>query len=158
MPAVIVSPYIKRGVIDHRLYEHSSVLATIENQFKLPRLTQRDTQATALNSLLTLTDPRTDAPAALPEPAVSGVKCSPLMEIREELKSVGESLLEKLGLKTPKPADPALSGFMHVALLKKLAISEASERDHIISLALKVSSKADALRYMHRVRRQARSN
>lgn len=156
VPAVIVSPYIKRGIIDHRLYEHSSVLATIENQFKLSSLTQRDKQATPLSSLLTLTEPRTDAPATLPEPGVSGVKCSPLLEIGAELKSIGESVLEKLGLRTPKPVDPALSGFMHVALLRRLSMSGESRRGHVISHALKVTSEADALRYMHRVRRRAR--
>jgi phospholipase C len=157
VPTVIVSPYVQRGVIDHRLYEHSSVLATIENQFKLHNLTQRDKQANPLNSLLTLTEPRSDdAPLTLHAPAESGVKCSPLFEAKFEVKSICDSVLEKLGFRTPKPVDPSLAGFTHVALQRRLTMSPASRRRHILLRASKVNSEADALRYMHHVRMQAR--
>ena len=157
VPAVIVSPYVRRGMNDHRVYDHSSVLATVENLFKLPSLTQRDKQALSLNSLLTLTDPRTDAPTVLPDPATSGVKCCPVFELATELGSLFGSMGDKLLSRTPKPVDPSLCGFMHIALLRNLSISPPSERERIISDALKVGSEPDALLYMLRVRRQLRA-
>lgn len=155
VPAVIVSPYVRRGIIDHRLYEHCSVLATVEKQFGLTNLTKRDKRASALNNLITLTDPRSDAPPTLPSPAVSGVKCTPVSEFIVEAKSVIENVITSLGLKTPKPVDPSLCGFVHVALLRKLATSSPREKDQIISESLKIQTEADALRYLRRVRRQA---
>jgi len=41
VPAVVVSPLIPRGTINHRLYEHSSVPATLVTLFTLPPLNAR---------------------------------------------------------------------------------------------------------------------
>lgn len=154
VPTVIVSPYIAQRVIDHRSYEHSSVLATLEKQFGLTNLTKRDKQAAPFTDLLTLTSPRTDAPLTLPPPAISGIKCTRWTEFVAEAKSVLESIFTRLGLMTPKPIDPSLSGFMHVALLKKLSMSAPSERNRLISETLRIQAEPDALRYIRRVRRQ----
>ncbi|MGH7089432.1 MAG: alkaline phosphatase family protein, partial [Stellaceae bacterium] len=69
VPAVVVSPYIRRRTIDHRLYDHSSIPRTIEDAFGLDPLTARDRAANTLMPLLFLADPRDDAPTALPGPA-----------------------------------------------------------------------------------------
>ncbi|HZH78239.1 MAG TPA: alkaline phosphatase family protein, partial [Archangium sp.] len=45
VPAVVVSPLIPANVIDHRLYDHASVPATLERLFGLAPLTQRDARA-----------------------------------------------------------------------------------------------------------------
>jgi phospholipase C len=45
IPALIVSPYAKRGVVDHTEYDTTSILRFITNRWKLPRLpglTERD--------------------------------------------------------------------------------------------------------------------
>lgn len=65
VPAVIVSPYIARNVIDHRTYDHSSIPATVEQVFGLKPLTARDAAARDLTPLLTLATPR-DTPTTLP--------------------------------------------------------------------------------------------
>lgn len=69
VPAVVVSPWIPRNTIDHRLYDHTSVPATVEKLFGLAPLTARDATANTVLPLLTLAAPRTDAPATLPSPA-----------------------------------------------------------------------------------------
>ena len=51
VPAIIISPFVKKGIIDHTLYDHSSALGTIEMSFSLDPLTQRDKNA---NNLLHL--------------------------------------------------------------------------------------------------------
>lgn len=45
VPAIIISPWARPGYIDHRTYEFSSVLKTIERIWKLPSLGPRDRRA-----------------------------------------------------------------------------------------------------------------
>lgn len=63
VPAVVVSPWVAPG-IDHTLYDHSSVLATLERLFTINPLTDRDKNANDLLSLIT-TNCRTDCPARI---------------------------------------------------------------------------------------------
>jgi phospholipase C len=65
VPAVIVSPYIAAGTIDHTVYDHTSALATARKLFLGPNwasnyLTQRDRNANTFEALLTLDAPRQD--------------------------------------------------------------------------------------------------
>jgi phospholipase C len=69
VPAILVSPYIEKGVIDSTVYEHSSVAATLKRVFNLPAfLTARDAAASSFEKNLTRSAPRTDAPLTLPLP------------------------------------------------------------------------------------------
>jgi phospholipase C len=45
VPLLIISPWAKKGFIDHTTYEFSSVLKFIETNFGLPSLTERDARA-----------------------------------------------------------------------------------------------------------------
>ncbi len=45
VPLIIISPYAKAGKISHTTYEFSSIVKFIEENFGLPFLTQRDTNA-----------------------------------------------------------------------------------------------------------------
>jgi phospholipase C len=65
VPAVVVSPLIPRGTVDHTTYDHASVPATLERLFNLTPLTQRDAQANSVLGLLSLSAPRSDSPATL---------------------------------------------------------------------------------------------
>ncbi len=38
VPAIVISPYARRGYVDHRLYEYGSVLKLVEEAFDLPAL------------------------------------------------------------------------------------------------------------------------
>lgn len=62
VPAVVISPLIPPNTIDHRIYDHSSIPATIERLFNQRPLTARDRNALDLRSLASLPAPRTDAP------------------------------------------------------------------------------------------------
>jgi phospholipase C len=68
VPAVVISPLIPHNVIDHRLYDHTSVLATIEHRFGIVGMTNRDRSATPLLPLVQLSAPRF-TPVSLPDPA-----------------------------------------------------------------------------------------
>ncbi len=71
VPAVVISPYIPKNTIDHRVYDHSSIPATLEALIGMPPLTNRDANANNLTALLSLAEARTDAPAILPETAAT---------------------------------------------------------------------------------------
>lgn len=66
VPAVLISPYIPAGKIDHTLYDHSSIIATACKLLlkNVPRasLTDRDRAANTFEANLTLAAPRTDNP------------------------------------------------------------------------------------------------
>jgi phospholipase C len=48
VPTLIVSPFARRGFIDHTVYDTSSILRLIETRYRLPPLTSRDAQASDL--------------------------------------------------------------------------------------------------------------
>jgi phospholipase C len=47
VPALVVSPYARRGVVAHGQYEHASILKLIEWRWNLQPLTARDRAAAA---------------------------------------------------------------------------------------------------------------
>lgn len=63
VPAVIISPWIDREQLDPTLYDHTSILRTLEDRFELRPLTKRDAAANSLQHLFSLDEPRQDAPA-----------------------------------------------------------------------------------------------
>jgi phospholipase C len=71
VPTVVISPLVPKNVIDHRLYDHASILATIEAFFGINPLTERDAKANRLDALLSLNAPRPDTPTTLPAPAAA---------------------------------------------------------------------------------------
>ena len=84
VPAIVVSAYTSKGLIIGNdpndattVFDHSSVLATVEKLFGLAPLTNRDKAANTLEAALDLTAPRaadalTQLPAIAPDTAVAG--------------------------------------------------------------------------------------
>jgi phospholipase C len=84
VPAVVVSPLIPRNTVDHTAYDHSSIPATIERNFDLDSLTDRDAAAADVLHLLSLQSPRTsptEARTTLPSPARSGFTCRSVFDL-----------------------------------------------------------------------------
>ena len=52
VPAILVSPYAKQGVIDHTLLDYTSVLKFIEDNWGILSLSQRDQNANSITSAL----------------------------------------------------------------------------------------------------------
>jgi phospholipase C len=66
VPALIISPWAKRGLVDHEEMDFASVLRLIETIFDLPTMTQRDAHASDMLSAFDFrTGPR--PPMLLPE-------------------------------------------------------------------------------------------
>jgi phospholipase C len=63
VPAGIVSPFARRDFVSHTVYDHTSVLKTLERKWNLPALTRRDANASDLFAMVDL-----DAPPAFSKP------------------------------------------------------------------------------------------
>jgi phospholipase C len=66
VPALLISPFIPKGTIDHRTFDHTSIPATLKEIFGLPSfLTQRDATAQTFSDIASLETARTDAPSTV---------------------------------------------------------------------------------------------
>ncbi|HEY0251603.1 MAG TPA: alkaline phosphatase family protein [Kofleriaceae bacterium] len=63
VPAVVISPLIPRNMIDHTLYDHTAIPATVERQFGFAGMA-RDKTMSDFRHLVTLTTARTDCPTS----------------------------------------------------------------------------------------------
>ena len=70
VPAVLVSPWIDRGVVDSTVYRHSSVLRYVEDLLDVEPLTKRDATATSFAAQLSRSTARADCPATVPAPSL----------------------------------------------------------------------------------------
>ncbi len=68
VPALIISPWVGRNVIDHTTYDHTSILASVEKLFDLRWLTGRDAEANNFLEVFSQVEPRADTPGQLPLP------------------------------------------------------------------------------------------
>ena len=146
VPAVIVSPLIPKGSIDHTVYDHTSLLATAEDIFGLTPLTERDKHANTFKHLFSLETPRMDAPTTLPEPANSGIRCDD-----EEVNAVTPTVAAYAADATA-PVDPSLQGFMHVAFLRDLHVSPPEEKERLAAKYRNINTRLEAKQYLKEVR------
>ena len=95
VPTIIVSPWIAKGIVEHRTLQHTSVIKTVTEMFGLAGpLNERDKSANSFASLFDhLAQPRTDMPAKLTRPSledtnesvVAGVPMHPAGEPLDEM-------------------------------------------------------------------------
>lgn len=140
VPAVIVSPLIPGNLIDHRIYDHSSIPATLEALFDLPPLTQRDRKAKNLTSLCSLSAPR-DTPMTLPNPA--SPPASALAQIGHN-RRLGDA-------RAGQTVDHGnLPGFLHVAMKHDIELSPG-QRDAIVARVRAIRTRGEAQAYLEQV-------
>jgi phospholipase C len=135
VPAVVISPLIPASTIDHRVYDHTSILATVEKLFGLTPLTARDAAASTLLPLLSLSTPRADAPTTLPQPAAPGA----------------------VPARPPAPPDATANagnvpGFLHVAMVQDLKVSPPEQHPAIKTRVASIQTRGQAAQYMQEVR------
>jgi phospholipase C len=165
VPALVISPWTRRGVIDHTLYDHTSVLATLETLFGMGHLTRRDEAAADLLRLLQLAAPRTDAPTVLPPVAVNP---DPL-PCDDEDDSVDGLLLKRSRLRIARRTgtyrdrrvrdyrvSPTQVGFLQVALLKAVQDAEYPDRIRWIEDYEAIVDGVDAAIFMTEARLKLR--
>ncbi|MBT2794796.1 alkaline phosphatase family protein [Paraburkholderia strydomiana] len=75
VPAIVVSPRVPAGTIDHSVYDHSSILKTTDTLLGLNgalNLTERVRAADSFSKMLSLSTPRSDIPQCPTPVAASG--------------------------------------------------------------------------------------
>ena len=149
VPAVVVSPLIAAGTVDTTLYDHSSVLATLEQLYGLNALTQRDAQAENLNTLLTLTTPRTDCPTTLNNPAVS------LMTKRAPMTPELQAMIDL----QPVPEKGNLPGVLAIMKKAEIELSAGTPVEHAAIAARfeSIRTRGDARAYIAEVMQKVRA-
>jgi phospholipase C len=100
VPAVLISPFIEAGTIcrpaGYTPFDHTSILATIRNCFKLDApLTARDEAAPDLSCVLTLETARTDKPTVTPLPFPSAKQKAQVNELHKTIAKVLTNLTGK---------------------------------------------------------------
>lgn len=158
VPALVISPYVRRGVIDHTTYDHTSILATAERLFGMGALTRRDGNAADLLHLISLDAPRGDAPTTLPEPArnPTPLGCPDEPESEDELLRRRSEL--RLRQSRPRPSDeiegtePVAGstnlGFAQIALMKVLQTAQYPERKRWMEQFKAIETRTDAQLFM----------
>jgi phospholipase C len=152
VPAIVISPWIPKNVIDHSVYDHTSVLATLSEWFPLRGLpalghfTGRDQAARTLSSLFSLPNPRLDALDNLNGPAPSGLVLPPLQNITTAPDAAFDAFP---GAGSPLRSTQA--GFVQVALKHHLQLAP-DERESTIARVRGISTNADAKRYLRDVK------
>jgi phospholipase C len=77
IPAVVVSPYARRGYVDHSIYGFESILKMIRYRFGLPPLTPRDLYANNIAAAFDFgAKPRYEIPDLPTPPAVIASQCA----------------------------------------------------------------------------------
>jgi phospholipase C len=76
VPFLVISPYARRGYVDHTLGEFSSVLRFIEEDFNLGQLTDRDRNASDLVYDFDWTQQNLELPALSQRSSAGGFSCT----------------------------------------------------------------------------------
>jgi hypothetical protein len=155
VPALVISPFTPRGVIDHTVYDHTSMLATVERLFGLGAMTNRDSAAKDVRGLLSLAAPRTDCPTMLPPVAINPnpLDCGDDNESKDALLLRRSQLRLGRGVQLERAASRPLTrstqtGFLQVALLKALLDTPPPDRQKWIDDYKAIRTHADASLFM----------
>ena len=58
VPTIVISPFAKKGFVDHTQYDTTSIIATIERSYDLAPVADRDAVVNDLAAAVRLGDPR----------------------------------------------------------------------------------------------------
>jgi phospholipase C len=137
VPAVVVSPRIPKGTIEHRLLEHCSIIKTACELFGVPLLTNgRDLNTVCgLLQLVTLPVPRTDTPTTLDDVVVSPIpRAVPL--------AVGAPDAPVWGTD-----DTMAASTLRAAAIRYAAL-EPSQKKEILERAAQVQTRTEAVAFL----------
>jgi phospholipase C len=159
VPAIVVSPFIKKGTIDSKEYDHTSVLATARKLFGLDHLTERDKNANHLLHLFSLAEARKDTPRTLPDIAISGFDCGEKEESEATLTALQAELMiaQKDGFfRKHKVNELTLSdseiGFSWIALIQVMQHLKYKEKLIWVNEFKNIKTDLDAVKFRTEVK------
>jgi phospholipase C len=130
--------------VDHRLYDHSSIPATLEELSGLASMTARDSAANTVLPLLSLVAARTDTPTALPAPPSSPAAGMLSLAIAPS------AAYTQLTPSRPNDSvnDGSLPVVIHAAMRQDIELSRPEQRDTIIAKVATIKTRSDAAAYL----------
>jgi phospholipase C len=145
VPAVIVSPLITKNTIDHTVYDHTSILKTVEGLFSMPSLTARDGAANDLRHLLSASAPRTDSPASIPWMVGASAPPPPPTAARGIMENAAADM-------EPLPEEGNVFGFLQAAVKADVELSTTEEeKQAAIARFEQIKTKGEAQEYLGEV-------
>jgi phospholipase C len=150
VPALIISPWIPKNTVDHTIYDHTSILKTLEIWKELDPLTERDKNANSFSHLFSLDKPRKDSPETLTTTThFTDYQC-------QKWFLLFEKLFNELVMKVIKsdPISATARGFLHLAFLHNIRKVPAGNREGEINKYKAVATKKDALNYIDDTRKK----
>ncbi|MGC1965630.1 MAG: alkaline phosphatase family protein, partial [Candidatus Acidiferrales bacterium] len=158
VPAIVISAHTPKGVIDHTVYDHTSILATVERMYGMGNLTNRDKAANDLQNLLSLETARTDAPTTLNSPATPNfpLSCDGDRKMSEDYLALSVEEL-RIAKRTGRYKDRAAKdypipknqfGFLAIALSRVLETAEYPDRQAWIDEFKNIKDGVDASLFM----------
>lgn len=147
VPAVVISPLVPKNVVDHRLYDHGSIPATIEAFFGVNPLTQRDANANRLDTLLSLAAPRPDTPKTLASPAAA-----PALVMKMSVPDLSMTLAARPGETVDQGTLPVI---LQSALRQDLEMSP-EQRTVILNRVRLIKTREQARQYLAEVQKKIR--
>lgn len=144
VPAIVISPRIPKNLIDHRTYEHSTIVATVLRLFDLNPFTRRSSMISDLKHLATLDQPRSDAPMTLPDP--TGAALARVIKVPFEAKTAKEP-------GRPIDDDPTgrIAATIASGLAQHLEVTPPSEHEAIKARVNALRTHGEALAYLKEV-------
>jgi phospholipase C len=147
VPAVVISPLVPKNVVDHRLYDHGSIPATIEAFFGVNPLTQRDANANRLDTLLSLAAPRPDTPKTLASPAAA-----PALVMKMSVPDLSMTVAARPGETVDQGTLPVI---LQSALRQDLEMSP-EQRTVILNRVRSIKTREQARQYLAEVQKKIR--
>jgi len=127
VPAVVVSPYSRTGEVSKTLYDHTSILATIEHKWNVPALTRRDANANTVLDMLDMSqEPRLDPPP-LTAPSESGA--SGPVTARPQAASSGSAA------QSSQPNPPSRGSASMIQKLTKIATDPVDRYEKLVAMS-----------------------
>ncbi len=161
VPALLISPRAQRNQVDHRVHDHSSVPAMLQELWDIGGpFTARDAAQVAAHSTpagLLVYAPRDDCPRTLVDPATSD--CPP----DDDPPITSTQMVFGLPPVRPHTAQDAAAapndtalGFMHVAHLIDAAVAPADQQQAAQSFAASLQTRGAAASYLDAVQSRVR--
>jgi phospholipase C len=141
VPAVVVSPWIPQNRIDHQLYDHASIPATLQQLFGIPALTNRDAAAHDVTPLLSLPALRTDTPITLSNPAFP----------------VAPPIAQRALPPENSVNTRSLPGFLNLAMRRDMAMSDPAAQPAIVARVRAIQTRGEAAQYIQQVQAKMRA-
>jgi phospholipase C len=97
VPAMVISPFARKGAIVSDVYDHTSALALIEARFGIPALTAIDAAADPFTECFDFATPQPPVTIDMPDPTAGFAGCAPI------LPAAAISLINEGGFGIPAP-------------------------------------------------------